>query len=36
MYDFLAYNNFKSTKKRITFDVEIEVFKIYYFFLNHI
>ena len=34
--NFLAYNNFKSTEKRITFDVEVKVFKIYYFFLNHI
>ena len=34
--NFLAYSNFKSTKKRITFDVEIKVIKIYYFFLSHI
>ena len=34
--NFLAYINFKSTKKRITFDVEIKAFKIYYSFLNHI
>ena len=35
MFNVLAYNNFKSTKKRITFNVEIKVFKIYYSFLNH-
>ena len=33
----LAYNDFKSTKKRNNFRcLEIEVFKIYYSFLNHI
>ena len=36
MSNFLACNKFKSTKKRITFNVKIKVFKVYYSFLNHI
>ena len=34
--NFLAYNKFKSMKKKITFDVKIKVFNIYYFLLPKI
>ena len=35
LFNILAYNNFKSAIKSITFNVKIKVFKMYYSFLNH-